>query len=57
MNCSLHSFKGVIARDHHSLAYTSNEIYAWGMNVGQFGFPADDAKIIHPRRVTFLLIE
>lgn len=44
-------FKNVIARDYHCLAYTSNSIYVWGSNFGQFGIPATEPKIAQPRRV------
>ncbi|XP_031631768.1 inhibitor of Bruton tyrosine kinase [Contarinia nasturtii] len=39
-------FNGVIARDYHCLAYTSNSVYVWGTNCGQFGLPIDDVKPI-----------
>lgn len=43
-------FKGVIAKEYYTLAYTSESIYGWGLNVGQFGV-ADD-KLIQPKKLT-----
>lgn len=44
-------FKNVIARDYHCIAYTTDSIYVWGTNFGQFGFPATETKIIQPKKV------
>lgn len=44
-------FKNVIARDCHCLAYTSDSIYVWGTNYGQFGFSATETKVIQPKKV------
>lgn len=49
--CSDRGFKGVIAREYHSLAYTTNSIYVWGTNVGQFGTHTNDAKVLQPKKV------
>lgn len=44
-------FKNVIACDYHCLAYTSDSIYVWGTNYGQFGFPATEIKVVQPKKV------
>lgn len=40
----------MIAREHYTLAYTSDAIYAWGLNVGQLGTAED--KLIQPKKLT-----
>lgn len=47
--CSDKYFKGVIARENFSLAYTSDAVYVWGLNVGQFGLP--DEKLTQPKKL------
>ncbi|KAG7918279.1 hypothetical protein KL927_001736 [Ogataea polymorpha] len=61
-NCQI---LGVSCSKFHSLVYTKNEIYFWGLNVGQFGFsPSGNANKVpgkngvgliqvNPRKLTF----
>lgn len=46
----------MIARDYHCLAYTSDSIYVWGTNCGQFGLPSSDIKILQPTKVEMIFI-
>lgn len=48
---SVRGFTNVIARDYHSLAYTSTAVFVWGTNYGQFGLPPNDTKLAHPTEV------
>lgn len=48
---SVRGFTNVIARDYHSLAYTSTAVLVWGTNYGQFGLPPSDTKLMHPTEV------
>lgn len=48
-------FRGVLAREYHSLAYTGDSIYACGLNVGQFGLAADETKLSQPKKVRMRL--
>ncbi|CAK7905117.1 hypothetical protein CAAN3_07S06634 [[Candida] anglica] len=43
-------FKGVAVSTIHSLAYTKNEIYFWGLSVGQMGAITDPGAIPGERR-------
>ncbi|XP_055309724.1 inhibitor of Bruton tyrosine kinase [Sitodiplosis mosellana] len=44
-------FINVIARDYHCLAYTSDSVYVWGTNCGQFGLPSTEVKISQPKKL------
>lgn len=48
---SVRGFNDVIAREYHSLAYTSSFVLVWGTNYGQFGLPPSDTKLIQPTEV------
>lgn len=47
-------FLGVAAGRFHSVIYTINEIYTFGLNAGQLGHPQGDKFVVTPKLVTHL---
>lgn len=51
INSSRYDFIGIVARDSHSIAYSNNAIYVWGLNCGQFGLKSDVEHLAFPTKV------
>lgn len=55
-NFSSKSIVGICARHHHSLAWNTRAVYAWGLNAGQFGSKAGENNnqfILTPKPMSF----
>lgn len=42
---------GILAKECHSVAYSDTELFAWGVNGGQFGFNVDLATVVVPLKL------
>lgn len=42
---------GIIAKEFHSIAYSANDIYVWGLNGGQFGLKSEIPFVYTPQKV------
>lgn len=49
------SFKGVIVSKIHSLVYTKNEIFSWGLCIGQMGITTDSTSIPGEQKINGIL--
>ncbi|KAF8773228.1 Inhibitor of Bruton tyrosine kinase like protein [Argiope bruennichi] len=48
---------GICAARFHSVIYTKDSVYTFGLNAGQLGHPKGDRTQIHPRQVSGLYTE
>ncbi|XP_038109988.1 inhibitor of Bruton tyrosine kinase [Culex quinquefasciatus] len=55
----LHNFadkkiKRIIAKDFHSIAVCDEDVFVWGLNVGQFGMKKEQNPVLTPKAISLL---